>query len=122
MSLTAADIKTRFPEFGGIDTAIVTRWLDEASRQHNTVQWDTKSDDALAWLTAHFLAAFEVGSDGVTSELGPGPLTGATEDRVSASWSPLTIPKIFAANDLGATKYGRRYLSMLAALQTCRVV
>lgn len=121
MTITASDIKTRFPEFAGIDTAIVTRWLDEAGRQHNAVQWGGKSDDALAWFTAHFLAAFESTGDDVTSELGPGPLTGATEDRVSASWSPLTVPKIFAQNDLGTTKYGRRYLSMLAALQTCRV-
>jgi hypothetical protein len=121
MSLTAGDIKTRFPEFASIDTATVTRWLDEAGRQHNATQWGGKSDDALAWLTAHFLAAFESAGDGATSELGPGPLTGATEDRVSAAWSPLTVPKIFAQNDLGTTMYGRRYLSMLAALQTDRV-
>lgn len=121
MTVTAADIKTRFPEFGSIDTALVTRWLDEAARQHNSTQWDSKSDDALAWLTAHFLAVYVVGSDGVTSSLGPGPLTGATEDRVSASWSPLTIPKIFAQNDLGTTGYGRRYLSMASQTMTCRV-
>lgn len=122
MSLTPADIKARFPEFSTIDTATIQRWLDECGRQHNVTQWDIKSDDALAWFVAHFLAAFEGNGDGTTTELGPGPLTGATEDRVSASWSPLTIPKIFAKNDLGTTKYGRRYLSMLAALQTCRVV
>lgn len=121
MTLAAADIKTRFPEFGAIDDATVTRWLDEASRQHNTTQWGGKSDDALAWLTAHFLATNEVESDGVTTTIGPGPLTASTEDRVSASWSPQTVPKIFAQNDIGTTKYGRRYLSMLAALQTDRV-
>lgn len=122
MSLTAADIKIRFPEFAAIDLAVIDRWLDEASRQHNTTQWAGKSDDALAWFVAHFLAAFVLPSDGTTSQPGPGPLTGATEDRVSASWSPLTIPKIFATNDLGSTIYGRRYLSMVAALQTYRVV
>jgi hypothetical protein len=121
MTITASDIKVRFEEFASVDTATITRWLDEAGRQHNATQWGSKSDDALAWLTAHFLAAFELAGDGVTSELGPGPLTGAAEDRVSASWSPLTVPKIFSQNDLGTTKYGRRYLSMLAALQTCRV-
>jgi len=122
MTITAGDIKTRFPEFGSIDTAAITRWLDEAGRQHSEFQWCGKSDDALAYLTAHFIAAFELTSgDGITSGVGPGPLTGATEDRVSASWSPLTIPKAFAKNDIGTTKYGRRYLSMLEALMTYRI-
>lgn len=122
MAVDAADIKTRFPEFATIDNATIDRWLAEAGRQHNTTQWGGKSDDGLAWLTAHFLAAFEGTGNGITVELGAGPLTGATEDRVSASWSPLLVPKIFGQNDLGTTKYGRRYLSMVKALQTCRVV
>lgn len=121
MSLTPADIKSRFPEFGELDVSVVQRWLDEAETNHNACQWGGKADDGLAWLTAHFLASFAVPeSCGYADHLGPGPLTGSTEDRVSASWSPLTVPKIFAANDLGTTKYGRRYLSLVDTLFACR--
>ena len=118
MTVTAADIKTRFPEFGSIDSTVVQRWLDEAERNHDACQWGGKSDDGLAWLTAHFLAAF--GDQCQQSKLGPGPLTSSREGQVAASWSPLTVPGIFRKNDLGTTKYGRRYLSMVKTLFVCR--
>jgi hypothetical protein len=123
MALTAADIKTRFPVFATTDNAKIDARLAEAGRQHNAAQWGGKSDDALGYFVAHLLAAMdgEGAGNGITATPGPGPLTGATEDRVSAAWSPLTVPKIFAQNDMGTTMYGRRYLSMVAALQTCRV-
>ena len=114
MTVTAADIKVRFPEFGSIDSATITRWLEEAERHHNACQWGSKSDDGLAWLTAHMLAAF--GDECSGSSLGPGPLTSSREGQVAASWSPLTVPEIFRKNDLGTTAYGRRYLSMLDTL------
>ena len=119
MTITAADIKTRFPEFGSVATARITRWLEEAERNQNACQWGAKSDDGLAWLTAHFLAAFP--DDCETGDrLGPGPLTANAQGKESASWSPLTVPKIFAKDDLGTTKYGRRYLSMRATIFACR--
>lgn len=119
MTVTAADIKTLFPEFGSVDSATITRWLEEAERNHNSCQWGAKSDDGLAWLTAHFLAAFP--DDCNTGDtLGPGPLTASSEGSVSASWSPLTVPKSFGKDDLGTTKYGRRYISMRDTIQTCR--
>lgn len=121
MAITAADIKTRFPEFEELDSATIDRWLEEAERHHNAAQWSGKSDDGLSWLTAHYLAAFAVAeAQGTGDHLGPGPLTATAEDRVSASWSPLTIPKIFSTSDLGTTKYGRRYLSMVNTLFVCR--
>jgi hypothetical protein len=119
MAVTAASIKEQFPEFGSIDSVVITRWLDYAGRNHNETQWGGKSDDGLSWLTAHFLQAFAV-NNGCGSELGPGPLTATAEGRGSASWSPLTVAKMFAKNDLGTTKYGRRYLSMLDTLFVIR--
>ncbi len=118
MTITAADIKTRFPEFGSVDSNTITRWLEEAERNHNACQWGAKSDDGLAWLTAHFLVAF--GGQCAQDALGPGPLTSSREGQVAASWSPLTVPEIFRKNDLGTTKYGRRYLSLVDTLFTCR--
>lgn len=119
MAVTVASIKADFPEFAALDSATITYWLELAERNHNATCWAGKSDDGLSWLTAHFLAAF-VGTEGCPPELGPGPLTAQTEGSESASWSPLTVPKVFAKDDLGTTKYGRRYLSMRATVFCCR--
>lgn len=113
MSLIASDIKARFPEFASLDSATITRWLDEAERSHNSCQWGGKSDDGLAYLTAHFLSTF--GSGCATGA--PGPLTSKTEGQVSADWE---TPELFLKNDLGTTPYGRRYLSLLNSLFVCR--
>lgn len=118
MSVDAADIKARFPEFAATDTATIDRWLTEAGRYHNAECWGAKSDDGLAWLAAHMLKAY--GAPCGPAALGPGPVTGSREGQVSASWSPLTVPKIFAKDDLGTTTYGRHYLSIQATLFCCR--
>lgn len=115
MTVTAASIKAFFPEFGSVPTDRVTKWLTYAEGHHNPCQWGAKSDDGLTWLTAHFLAAFPDNCN-TADNLGPGPLTSSREGQVAASWSPLTVPKAFTKNDLGTTKYGRRYLSMLDTL------
>lgn len=118
MTVTAADIKSLFPEFAATDTATIDRWLAEAGRNHNVECWGSKSDDGLAWLTAHFLKAF--GLPCGPTAFGPGPLTGTAQGQTSASWSPLTIPVAFRKNDLSTTAYGRRYLSMADTIFCCR--
>ena len=119
MAVTVATIKADFPEFASLPSDTITRWLEHADLHHSACQWGGRSDEALSWLTAHFLAAFPT-CEGTASSLGPGPLTGTAQGQTSASWSPLTIPKAFTVDDLGTTKYGRRYKSMLSVLFTCR--
>ena len=120
MTVTAGDIKTRFPDLASIPTATIDQYLAEAGRMHSTDCWGDKSDDGLAYLTAHFLVAFAQSGEGAGCDLGPGPLTNDRVGQVSSSWSPLTVPKIFAQDDLGTTKYGRRYLSLRNTLFCCR--
>lgn len=120
MTITASDIKNRFPEFASVDSATISQWIDEAGRQHNVECWGDKSDDGLAYMVAHFLAAFPPSGCDNPFGLGPGPLTGSNEGQVGASWSPLNIPKIFSQDDFGTTKYGRRYLSLRDSLFCCR--
>lgn len=123
MTLTANDIKNRFPEFAGVDSATITGWIEESLRNHNVECWGAKSDDGLAYMVAHFLAAFPK-TTGCPDPFGfgAGVLTGSSEGAVSASWSPMTIPKDYTKDDFGSTKYGRRYLSMRSSLFCCRCV
>lgn len=119
MSVTASSIKTKFPEFASVPDATITVWIAEAERNHNAECWDGKSDDGLSYMVAHFLAAFP-STDTSSQGLGAGPLTGDRQGQEAASWSPLTVPKIFAKDDFGTTKYGRRYLSLRDSLFCCR--
>lgn len=119
MTITAADIKERFPEFASVDSTDITRWIEEAQRHHNAACWGAKSDDGLAYFVAHLLAAFP-GTECNKQGLGPGVLTGSSMGGVSASWSPMNIPKIFNKDDISTTKYGRRYLSIRDTLFCCR--
>lgn len=117
MTVTVATIKADFPEFASLSSDTITRWLEHAELHHNACQWGGRSDEALSWLTAHFLAAFPT-CEGTASSLGPGPLTSTTQGQTSATWG--AVPGLFTVDDLGTTKYGRRYKSMLSVLFTCR--
>jgi len=56
MTVTATTFVTRFPEFGNIETAVVTATVAEANRQCDSDVWGEKHDDAVNYLTAHMLA------------------------------------------------------------------
>ena len=56
MTVTATTFVTRFPEFGNIETAVVTATVAEANRQCDSDLWGDKHADAVHYLTAHILA------------------------------------------------------------------
>lgn len=56
MTVTATTFVERFPEFGNIETAVVTATVAEAARQCDSDLWGNKHDDAVNYLTAHMLA------------------------------------------------------------------
>ena len=56
MAVTATTFVARFPEFGNIETAVVTATVAEAGRLCDSDVWDEQLDDAVNYLTAHMLA------------------------------------------------------------------
>ena len=56
MTVTAATLVTRFPEFGNLETDVVTATITEALRQCDADVWGDQIDDAVSHLTAHMLA------------------------------------------------------------------
>ncbi len=56
MTVTATTFVTRFPEFGNIETAVVTATVAEANRMCDSDVWGEKHDDGVNYLTAHMLA------------------------------------------------------------------
>ena len=120
IAVTPSDITALFPEFGPLDPALIQTWIDEATPSVNETQWAGKAESAVKFLTAHFLSVF-AGSDGsgTGSVSSPGPVTSEREGQVQASYG---VAGIFTSNDLGSTKYGRRYLAMLKAIFVTRVI
>lgn len=116
MAITVADIKTRFPEFAGLDDGVIAQYLAEAERNHNAGQWGGKSDDGLAYQTAHLLACFAAGED---SEPGSGPISSEREGEVAVSYAVSDRVKDSA---FGSTKYGRWYLELRKTIFVTRCV
>lgn len=122
MSITAADIIDRFPEFSAVDPGEIDRYIAEAERNTNRAQWGGKADDSVAYLTAHLMSIF-----GATTTSGdacgcpgldePGPVTAEREGQVSAAYR---VPDLYAKNEYGTTKYGRRYLTLLQTIFVTR--
>ena len=106
MALTAAEFVARFPEFGTVDAAVISRWIDEAGRSHNSAQWGGKSDDGLAYLTAHLIVTF--GPD-ACGEGAAGPVSSEREGQIAVGYA---VGQIFKNSEMGSTKYGRRYIQL----------
>lgn len=119
MTVDSTELKSRFQSLACLDDDVVDRWLAEAARNLNVVQWGGKYDDAHAYLTAHLIATFEWSRLG-TGQPGSGPIVSEKEDRVSVT---LGAPaKIFSKDSLGGTVYGRRYRELLATIFVTRCV
>ena len=56
MTVTAATLVTRFPEFGNLETSVVTATIAESLRQCDADVWGEQHDEAVNFLTAHSLA------------------------------------------------------------------
>ena len=76
MTVTAATLVVRFPEFGNLETAVVTATIAEALRQCDSDVWGDKHDDAVNFLTAHMLALRTQAIGQQIGAVSSGPSTG----------------------------------------------
>lgn len=120
VTVTASDIKTLFPEFQALDPTVIDLWVAEALPEVNETQWSSKATAAVKFLTAHLLTVF-AGTDGAGtgSTSDPGPVSSEREGQVQASYA---VSSAFTSDDLGTTKYGRRYLSMRSRIFVTRKI
>ena len=76
MTVTATTFAARFPEFGNIETAVVTATIAEAGRQCDSDVWGDQHDDAVNYLTAHLLA---MRTQAIGQQIGAVPGGGSTQ-------------------------------------------
>ena len=76
MTVTAATLVVRFPEFGNLETAAVTATIAESLRQCDAEAWGETHDDAVNFLTAHMLALRTQAIGQQIGAVSSGPSTG----------------------------------------------
>lgn len=76
MSVTAASLKIRFPEFVDAEDALVTASITDAALMVDSSFYGAKADMAITWLAAHYVAVNPMGElarlvkdDGTTTYL-----------------------------------------------------
>ena len=94
MTVTAAQFRTRFPEFDETPDAAVDLALTDAALEVNDDVWSTLTDKGVAYLAAHMIGATNPGAEFARFKDGP-----AIEDE-----------------PLSTTRYGVEFVSMRNAL------
>ena len=106
ITVTVADIQARLPEFSKLDPDSIRPWLNSAIRCVSATQWAGLADDAVTMLAGHLLSLF---LDPDCIEPAAGPVTSEREGQVATTYK---ISDRMAEDDLGTTKYGRRFITM----------
>ncbi len=104
MTVTAATIKERFPEFATVISGDVESLIAESKRQMNESAWGSKFDDGVSWLTAHLLLNLPSGSTAA-----PGSVTTKKVSKLSLSFR---AGAALTDDALGSTAFGKSYLGL----------
>jgi len=111
--ITATSFKTRFPEFTSIADARIELFIEDAVLVLNEVNWGTKYDLGLYYLTAHYLALGEKSSVGNSGS--NGQVASKAVDGTSISYNNATLTGVDDSY-YSSTSYGQRYLQLRKSL------
>jgi hypothetical protein len=117
VAVTAQDVKDTFVEFSATSDTLIERFLAQAERRINTIQWGEKADDGTLWLTAHLLK-IECQLR-TTGAMAAGPVSQQKVGDLSVSYK---IPENASKTWLASTAYGREYLELRALIFPTRVL
>ena len=117
--ITPDDITNRFPEFSGVDSAIITTYIDDTKCNFDVDRWGCLYARGHSLYVAHLMSVY--GVSGISAETasdgGGGPVTSQAADGVSRSYAAYT-PGSASDSFLMQTKYGQEYLSLRNSVGT----
>lgn len=115
MSITPAQMKTRFPAFSTLDDDYIQLFIDEAALVLNSDNWGDLSDLGLMYYTAHLIAIDQRIQSSVGGGAAINPIASKSVDGVSISYS-VNQPSKSDSAWLMSTAYGQRYLELRRSL------
>lgn len=105
---TAADLKTRYPAFAGVEDATVTYWIADAGRVVDESWPETSFGPAMMAHAAHMMV--EVGA-----LAGQGLIPAGVTSFKSGTFSATVSDRQANAEGYATTSYGRQFLAMRQA-------
>lgn len=115
MAVTPGTLKAKFTELATASAAELQIWIDEAELNVCRDAWGDRADDGVSYLAAHLYTGFGPNSGAGSS----GPATSKRVDQISVSYA---VGTRFTESELGSTKYGRRFLTLLRSIFAARVI
>lgn len=116
---TAAEIKTRFPEFAAVDTSLIDQIIAEANRFVDSSWIEADYKIAIQFLTAHMLVTGgALNPDGAAAQaVVSGPIKSESLGDASVSYSDSSVSSGLSAeeSELMSTNYGRRFAAIRRA-------
>jgi hypothetical protein len=112
--IDAAYVKELFPEFGSEQDSRVNLFISIAALSVDSSVWDTLTDPATGYLTAHLLAMSKRGASG-----GSGPVTSEKVGDLARGYGQLSI---LGSEELASTAYGIEFLRLRRMLVTSPLV
>lgn len=106
--MTAADFKTRFPEFSTVDDTRIELFIADAILEMSAAAWGTLYEKGQAYLTAHLLTmatSTESGNSGTLNALASHSVEGVSES--------FAVPSSDGSNTYQATAYGQEYYRLV---------
>jgi len=113
MSITAAEFRTRFPEFVSETNPTIDLFVADSVVIINEAYWGTKYDLGLYYLTAHYLTLANRSASGSTASIGA--VASKSVDGVSIAYATAT-PNDGSDAYYNSTAYGQRYLALRKTL------
>lgn len=113
MSVNPSDVIDIAPEFVTEDPLRITRFIERAKRRVNAAIWREKSDDGIAYLTAHLLKMSQQAESGDV-----GQVTSEKVGDLARSFATSSTEK----GSISKTNYGLIFLELQRTLVTSPVL
>lgn len=109
---TAADLKLRFPDFAGVDDAVIEYWLTDACLTVTDAWIEADRAPAEMSLAAHNMALNGVGAGSDMTGLAGAGVSSFRSASLSVSFDASTVAAA-TAGGYGATRYGIAFRTYL---------
>lgn len=111
MSISAASIKQRYPEFSSLSDSYISLVIVDAALEVNSDEWLEKTDKGVQLMTAHLLALSQRASSGAS-----GPLISERVGDLERQYGTINVNQLDGS--FAQTKYGLEFVNVRKTIST----